>query len=662
MAILNATATLNGRGSVTAAALLRAAGRATLSGSGQIAVTSVRHVVANLATLAGRGGVVARGSLRLPASATIQGVGSLTAFPSLTDFPDPVYIPPVTVREPIDDYLDLVPAYNAVRPKFIATLRAVLQPLVDQKAFLESMPQQFDLDRAVGVQLDQVGIWIGRSRFINTPITGVFFSWDIPGLGWEQGTWQGTFDPSEGITSLDDETYRQLLYAKVAANEWDSSIDGIVKILGELFGTHGVTVQVLDNQDMTMTVNVIGVITSLVFRSLLTGGYIPIKPVGVNIQYLLDAVEHGQFATATLAGRGNLTATAVLRVAGRATLAGVGTIARVGGVPGAGTATLAGVGSISASGVVRARGAATLAGVGNLTATATLRVRNAATLAGVGRLIVDPIVIAAGTPAAAAAVGYNTRTFGPGLTYGTNWKDNNFLGNGTFDHVDHGDGTITVTYASLATAHAEATTPYWSGKAFGGGCYIEATFALTGAPDGAFPFLGVTMRDVETWAKQTAGVVIPNWPSQAAGYGDWVDGSVVEFFGGASYTVSINNFWGPWDTAENVGDYDISGQPISPAGSPDFTAQHRYGLLWVPATAGTPGYVKRFFDGVQVGNTVTWNQYNSALGPPPVAGSTAWSILDTKKIMFFLSGKSTNAVLFTKFEVWQASDANNETH
>lgn len=185
----------------------------------------------------------------------------------------------------VEDYEALIPNYNAVQPKFMAELQALLRPLVTLQNFLTDLPQVFDLDTAIGTQLDQVGIWIGRNRFVATPIEEVYFSWEIEGLGWEQGTWQGAFDPDEGLTQLDDETFRQLLYAKVRANTWDGSIRGIVEALNELFAAQNVTIQVIDNQDMSMEVDVTGLIQSAVFRALLIGGYIPIKPVGVAINY-----------------------------------------------------------------------------------------------------------------------------------------------------------------------------------------------------------------------------------------------------------------------------------------------------------------------------------------------------------------------------------------
>jgi hypothetical protein len=154
------------------------------------------------------------------------------------------------------------------------------------------LPQQFDLDVAIGTQLDQTGLWIGRSRFISTPIEDVYFSWDVDGLGWEQGLWQGAFDPDTGVTRLDDETYRLVLYAKAAANVWDGSLDKIVEILTPLFSLDEATVviSIADNQDMTMEVNIVGNLQNKVFRSLLLGNYIPIKPIAVGITYNLPLI------------------------------------------------------------------------------------------------------------------------------------------------------------------------------------------------------------------------------------------------------------------------------------------------------------------------------------------------------------------------------------
>lgn len=199
-----------------------------------------------------------------------------------------------------DDYLSLVPDYNASQPNFMAALTTVLTPLTSLQAFLATMPDQFDLDVAIGTQLDQVGIWIGRDRFVQTPITGVYFSWDIDGLGWEQGFWQGAFDPDDGVSRLDDETYRQLLYAKAMSNVWDSSPAAINDMINKLLENEGVTALVIDNQNMTMNVNVQGVLENLIFKAVLEGGYLPVKPVGVQLTWLIPDATNGTGNTSAL--------------------------------------------------------------------------------------------------------------------------------------------------------------------------------------------------------------------------------------------------------------------------------------------------------------------------------------------------------------------------
>jgi hypothetical protein len=48
-----------------------------------------------------------------------------------------------------------------------------------------------------------------------------------------------------------------------------------------------------------------------------------------------------------------------------------------------------------------------------------------------------------------------------------------------------------------------------------------------------------------------------------------------------------------------------------PAGF-DWSTPHKYGFLWVPATANAMGYAEMFLDDVQVGPSVYWDQYHPA--------------------------------------------------
>ena len=188
----------------------------------------------------------------------------------------------------VSDYTSLVTSEHADKPKFMAMVAAVSQCFVDQQNELEAFVNDFDLDEAIGAQLDILGKWVGISRNIETPISGVYFSLDTSGVGFDQGVWQGPFDPSSGIVSMDDETYRLVIRAKIAANHWDGTIGAAASILSSVFGSN-TFVFIEDNQDMTMTVGLSGNLPSALFIALFGGGYIPLKPEGVLANYIVTS-------------------------------------------------------------------------------------------------------------------------------------------------------------------------------------------------------------------------------------------------------------------------------------------------------------------------------------------------------------------------------------
>lgn len=192
----------------------------------------------------------------------------------------------------ITDYTGKLTAEHADKPKFKAMVSTVAQSFVDAQNGLSAFPSAFDLDAAVGAQLDAVGRWVGVSRNVDTPLAGVYFTLDALGVGFDQGVWKGPFDPDTGITSLDDETYRLLIRARIGANHWDGTLAGSKAILEQMFGgdTH---VFIQDNQDMSITVGISGKVPSALFLALLAGGYVPIKPQSVRVSYYLVTTDGG---------------------------------------------------------------------------------------------------------------------------------------------------------------------------------------------------------------------------------------------------------------------------------------------------------------------------------------------------------------------------------
>jgi hypothetical protein len=190
-------------------------------------------------------------------------------------------------------YTGLITSEHNQQPNFVATVALSVQPFVDGQNVLGPMPSQYDLDNAVGVQLDTVGIWVGRSRNVETPLPNVYFSGGVTGLGWGQGVWKGPFDPTQGLTSLDDDTYRLLLRAVIAANNWDGSIPSALAALANIFNdteTPGTLLWIEDGLDMTMTFVLSGEQPPVVFQAILATGLVPLKPGGVEANYVMTSV------------------------------------------------------------------------------------------------------------------------------------------------------------------------------------------------------------------------------------------------------------------------------------------------------------------------------------------------------------------------------------
>jgi hypothetical protein len=209
----------------------------------------------------------------------------------------------------LEEYLNLIPSQHRQKPRYISALTALLRPLTETEDLTLTVKQAFDLDSATGAQLDAVGVRVGRSRYLHTPLEGVYFAWEEEKVGWEQGVWQGKFDPVTGLTALSDDIYRQLLKAKVAANEWDGSTPGAYGAWEVAFKDLGCVIVIQDTQDMAMIVGLAGLRLTPVFEQLLLQGYIPLKPEGVRVHYYAVTLDGGPlFAwdcdTAALAGWG----------------------------------------------------------------------------------------------------------------------------------------------------------------------------------------------------------------------------------------------------------------------------------------------------------------------------------------------------------------------
>jgi Protein of unknown function (DUF2612) len=187
----------------------------------------------------------------------------------------------------ISKYVALVTSQHADKPKFMALLALLVQPIADIIALLESMPDAFDLDKAIGVQLDTVGLWVGVTRNVTVPLPNVYFSLDQAGVGLDQGTLQGPFDPKTGLLSLPDDAYKTLLRATIASNHWDGTIPGAYTAWNTLFAGTGFGILIQDANNMSMVYALTGPVPDAVTLALFTGGYLSLKPATVRISNFL---------------------------------------------------------------------------------------------------------------------------------------------------------------------------------------------------------------------------------------------------------------------------------------------------------------------------------------------------------------------------------------
>ncbi|MGJ8524187.1 hypothetical protein R84981_002906 [Carnimonas sp. R-84981] len=123
---------------------------------------------------------------------------------------------------------------------------------------LEKIIGVLDIDNAEGWQLDVLGRWVGIGRGIQTDITGVFFSWDTDGLGWDEARWKLPTEPGVENSVVGDDLYRTIIRLKIAVNNWDGTFATIPPLFDTVLQGTELNIDIIDNQDMTQSVIITG--------------------------------------------------------------------------------------------------------------------------------------------------------------------------------------------------------------------------------------------------------------------------------------------------------------------------------------------------------------------------------------------------------------------
>lgn len=188
----------------------------------------------------------------------------------------------------LDTYLALIPAEHSDKPKFVALFSAIANSYIAVQQTIAGFVDDFYLETAIGVQLDAVGLWVGVSRILKEPITGIFFTFDsaVVGETWDTGIWKSQFAPGDALYVLPDNLYRLAIKLKILENRWDGTIPQLYDIWYQIFAGDGIDLYIQDNQDMSFDAYFVSTRLSVAQQRIIENSGLFPKPAGVSLNYI----------------------------------------------------------------------------------------------------------------------------------------------------------------------------------------------------------------------------------------------------------------------------------------------------------------------------------------------------------------------------------------
>ena len=192
----------------------------------------------------------------------------------------------------VTPFLNNITSEHRDKSLFVQMVTATVQPFADMIAQFNLIPSLYNVDVAVGQQLDTVGQWVGVSRFLITPLTGVYFAFDTAGVGFDEGVWQGPYDTTTGLFELPDDSYRLVIKARILNNNWDSTKLNAYAIANVLFGPAGFNYYIEDYGDLTIGIGLLGATAPpAILTALFNSGLLDVK--GVTIRVISRVAQQG---------------------------------------------------------------------------------------------------------------------------------------------------------------------------------------------------------------------------------------------------------------------------------------------------------------------------------------------------------------------------------
>lgn len=150
----------------------------------------------------------------------------------------------------VKEYLNLIIFQYQDKPKFISELTSILNKVEEVKILNEKLLKSFDLDKAVGNQLDIIGRIVGLPRRTESIVPKAYFGFvdkNINALGFG-GSFFNLGDELYSELVLNDSDYRFFIKCKIANNLMKNNIHSINEIIAFLFSDNA---YVEDNRDTT---------------------------------------------------------------------------------------------------------------------------------------------------------------------------------------------------------------------------------------------------------------------------------------------------------------------------------------------------------------------------------------------------------------------------
>lgn len=153
----------------------------------------------------------------------------------------------------VSQYLNLIILQYQEKPKLLAEATAIIEIFENLKNSSDQLKSAFDIDTAVGNQLDIIGKIVGLNRKVSQVVPKVYFGFNNKNsnaLGFGQAPFYKTTYAKYGDLTLNDEDYRFYLKAKISINFMKNNIHSINDIIAYLFNNNA---YVVDNKDTTFT-------------------------------------------------------------------------------------------------------------------------------------------------------------------------------------------------------------------------------------------------------------------------------------------------------------------------------------------------------------------------------------------------------------------------